>query len=143
MRGRALLGAAQACKSLIGKRFSIVSLARYCRILRPDKGQTGVTQSSLRDLHDRSSTAEPIVESPLRRPRLGEPAGGSSWQVPPTAEGSASSPFHTPMLRAVILQGCREKRSRTFDGELYKKCNRVERLVGGSSSADASSPAKR
>ena len=59
------------------------------------------------------------------------------------AEGSASSPFHTPMFRAVILQGCREKRRGSFDGELYKKCNRVERLVGGSSSADASSPAKR
>ncbi len=46
-------------------------------------------------------------------------------------EGSASSPFHTPMFRAVILQGRRKKRRRSFGGEIYKKCNRVERLVGG------------
>jgi hypothetical protein len=47
------------------------------------------------------------------------------------------------MFPAVILQGRREKRRRPFDGELYKKCNRVEQLVGGSSSSGASSPATR
>jgi len=60
-----------------------------------------------------------------------EPAGGFSWQVPPMAEGSASFPFRTPVFRAVILRGRREKRRRSLDVELYKKCNRVQRLVGG------------
>jgi hypothetical protein len=35
------------------------------------------------------------------------------------------------MFRAVILRGRREKRRRSFGGALYKKCNRVQRLVGG------------
>jgi hypothetical protein len=35
------------------------------------------------------------------------------------------------MFRAVIPQGRREKRRRSLAGELNKRCDRVERLVGG------------
>ena len=57
------------------------------------------------------------------------------------AEGSASSPFHPPVFQAVILQGRRERRGRSFDGELYNKCNASNGLWAGSRRSGASSAA--
>jgi transposase len=78
-----------------------------------------------------SPTAEIIGEAPLRHPRRGEPAGGFSHGRFRRWRRSRQAPHSTPPISwAVIPQGRREKRTRSFDGGLYEECNRVERLVG-------------
>jgi transposase len=44
--------------------------------------------------------------------------------------GVGKLPISHPHVLGSLLQGRHEKRRRPFDRELYKKCNRIERLAG-------------